>query len=75
MQTNPLPVGWIPVQQALPEADHLVLASDGVGVFLASCASEVPEMDWVIVFGPVLARGVTITHWLPLPMPPDTPMH
>ena len=75
MQANRITNGWIPIQQALPDTDQIVLASDGIGVFMASYASDAPETEWVIVFGPVLARGVRISHWLPLPLPPDTPTH
>ena len=72
-KTDTATTRWIPVTQALPETDQLVFASDGVAIFMASYASDLPAMDWIVVFGPIPARGVHVTHWMPFPdLPPHT---
>lgn len=65
---KPVPLPWISIADRLPDpTDYLVLASDGHGAFLANYIDD--EVGWLIVFGPVSASGVLITHWLPLTVP------
>lgn len=50
-----------------------VILTDSYGIYYGCYDRQMN--DWVLVFGAFPSRGTAITHWLPLPMPPDTPMH
>ena len=67
---------WIPVKERLPERDGPVLTSYGF-----SEGGEISDMRFFSVMGYYAVdpkphfqyegyRGLTVTHWMPLPQPP-----
>lgn len=71
------PSGWISVRDRLPEDDNDVLAIvDGrpcenvnlIGAY--ELASYYPKDGWIIEAYPEW-EGAKVTHWAPLPEPPD----
>ena len=59
---------WISVEDELPELKRRVIVSDsgGFGVLSARLSS----VGWYIEG--VLDNNANITHWMPLPEPPNT---
>lgn len=54
---------WVPVVEETPPEGELILCSDGNVVFQGMFAAGVWVLDNV-------ARGLQLTHWMPLPEPP-----
>ena len=52
---------WIPVSKQLPEDGVRVLVYDGVLVYDADYSYDYGAWEW----------GAEVTHWMPLPEPPD----
>ena len=60
---------WIPVTERLPGRNEIVIVRDGVRV---SVGSYSPMMeDWWSLSGSILRCSTTVTHWMPLPEPPE----
>jgi hypothetical protein len=63
-------MGWISVKDELPEKGENVLISTRYGVGLASiCSSSGNLVNWIEPYGEYTFSSVT--HWMPLPEPPD----
>lgn len=64
---------WIPVTERLPEdrSDVLVVAywHERWGVYMGWCASE--RAAWSVHIGIGDRNDVAVTHWMPLPEPPE----
>lgn len=64
---------WIPVNERLPEdrSDVLVVAywHERWGVYMGWCASE--RAAWSVHIGIGDRNDVAVTHWMPLPEPPE----
>ena len=64
---------WIPVNERLPEdrSDVLVVAywHERWGVYMGWCASE--RAAWSVHVGIGDRNDVAVTHWMPLPEPPE----
>jgi len=61
--------GWIPVSERLPNVHQCVLAYTDYGMHVASINKY---QEW----GPNHGDGwdfPTVTHWMPLPPPPEAP--
>jgi hypothetical protein len=61
--------GWIPVEDRLPERNEIVLAFDQGGVTVGSY-SPMLEDWWTLQVGR-MSPGAVVTHWMPLPEPPE----
>ena len=61
--------GWISVDERLPEKMKDVLCSDGADVFLAHYDEMCDGSIWWQPWGLPHLEG--ITHWMPLPEPPE----
>lgn len=64
---------WIPVEERLPEdrSDVLVVAywHERWGVYMGWCAPE--RAEWSVHIGIGDRNDVAVTHWMPLPKPPE----
>lgn len=64
---------WIPVEERLPEdrSDVLVVAywHERWGVYMGWCAPE--RAQWSVHIGIGDRNDVAVTHWMPLPEPPE----
>ena len=64
---------WIPVEERLPEdrSDVLVVTywHEKWGVYMGWCASE--RAAWSVHIGIGDRNDVAVTHWMPLPEPPE----
>ena len=64
---------WIPVEERLPEdrSDVLVVAywHERWGVYMGWCAPE--RAEWSVHIGIGDRNDVAVTHWMPLPEPPE----
>ena len=64
---------WIPVTERLPEdrSDVLVVAywHERWGVYMGWCAPE--RAAWSVHIGIGDRSDIDVTHWMPLPEPPD----
>lgn len=64
---------WIPVEERLPEdrGDVLVAAywHERWGVYMGWCAPE--RAAWSVHIGIGDRNDVAVTHWMPLPEPPE----
>lgn len=64
---------WIPVEERLPEdrSDVLVVAywHERWGVYMGWCAPE--RAKWSVHVGIGDRDDVAVTHWMPLPEPPE----
>ena len=64
---------WIPVEARLPEdrSDVLVVAywHERWGVYMGWCAPE--RAQWSVHIGIGDRNDVAVTHWMPLPEPPE----
>lgn len=64
---------WIPVTERLPEdrSDVLVVAywHERWGVYMGWCAPE--RAAWSVHIGIGDRNDVAVTHWMPLPEPPE----
>lgn len=64
---------WIPVEERLPEdrSDVLVVAywHERWGVYMGWCAPE--RAQWSVHIGIGNRNDVAVTHWMPLPEPPE----
>ena len=64
---------WIPVEERLPEdrGDVLVVAywHERWGVYMGWCAPE--RAEWSVHVGIGDRNDVSVTHWMPLPEPPE----
>ena len=64
---------WIPVTERLPEdrSDVLVVAywHERWGVYMGWCAHE--RAEWSVHIGIGDRSNVAVTHWMPLPEPPE----
>lgn len=64
---------WIPVDERLPEdrGDVLVVAywHERWGVYMGWCAPE--RAAWSVHIGIGDRNDVAVTHWMPLPAPPE----
>ena len=64
---------WIPVTERLPEdrSDVLVVAywPERWGVYMGWCAPE--RAAWSVHIGIGDRNDVAVTHWMPLPEPPE----
>lgn len=67
------PNEWVSVEERLPEQENTqVLMTDGAMCYISSRNSMVRFLDCEGIFIPGKAgKGVKITHWRPLPAPPD----
>lgn len=61
--------GWIPVEERLPERNEIVLAFDQGGVTVGSYSPMLE--DWWTLQVDRMAPGAVVTHWMPLPEPPE----
>lgn len=65
--------GWIPVEERLPKdrSDVLVVAywHERWGVYMGWCAPE--RAQWSVHIGIGDRNDVAVTHWMPLPEPPE----
>lgn len=57
---------WIPVEEALPEVYERVLTADKDGNVIENfrCNIKTGALEW--------SKGFWITHWMPLPEPPES---
>jgi hypothetical protein len=60
---------WIPVSERWPERNEIVLAVDEGGVTVGSYSPMLE--DWWSLHGDRMAPGPTVSHWMPLPEPPE----
>ena len=64
---------WIPVEERLPEdrSDVLVVAywHERWGAYMGWCAPE--RAAWSVHIGIGDRSDITVTHWMPLPEPPE----
>ena len=64
---------WIPVEERLPEdrSNVLVVAywHERWGVYMGWCAPE--RAEWSVHIGIGDRDDVAVTHWMPLPEPPE----
>lgn len=64
---------WIPVTERLPEdrSDVLVVAywHERWGVYMGWCAPE--RVAWSVHIGIGDRSDIAVTHWMPLPEPPE----
>ena len=64
---------WIPVEERLPEdrSNVLVVAywHERWGVYMGWCAPE--RAEWIVHVGIGDRDDVAVTHWMPLPEPPE----
>ena len=64
---------WIPVEERLPEdrSDVLVVAywHERWGVYMGWCAPE--RAAWSVHIGIGDRSDIAVTHWMPLPEPPE----
>lgn len=66
---------WIPCSERLPESSHdvLVIASGKVGNIRLENSIEIGRFDrdegWILEMWPEW-EDPTVTHWMPLPLPP-----
>ena len=64
---------WIPVEERLPKdrSDVLVVAywHERWGVYMGWCAPE--RAQWSVHIGIGDRNDVAVTHWMPLPEPPE----
>lgn len=60
---------WIPVGERLPERNEIVLAFDQGGVTVGSYSPMLE--DWWTLQVDRMAPGAVVTHWMPLPEPPE----
>ena len=58
---------WQPIETAPEKADVLVYCTHGM--YVAHCYSNVWYVD-DNKNGPYLLRGLSPTHWMPIPQPP-----
>jgi hypothetical protein len=58
---------WISVEEQLPSQTYWVLVSDGQNVDRGEY-----DVDWWVV-GSEIVDPQGITHWMPLPKPPEVP--
>jgi hypothetical protein len=61
--------GWIPTSERLPDRNEIVLATDQDGVTVGSYSPMLD--DWWTLHGDRMAPGAVVTHWMPLPEPPE----
>lgn len=69
---------WIPVSERLPEQHEWVLVSDGtwsaIGTHLDDEDLE-PSKRWMDESAELIeSNGIKITHWMPMPAPPQKPV-
>ena len=68
-----LELRWTPVEERLPEdrSDVLVVAywHERWGVYMGWCAPE--RAQWSVHIGIGDRNDVAVTHWMPLPQPPE----
>ena len=67
------PNEWVRVEERLPEQENTqVLMTDGECHYISSRNNMVRFLDceWIFIPGKAGA-GVKVTHWMPLPAPPD----
>jgi len=60
---------WIPVSERLPERNERVLVVDESGVNVGAYSPMLD--DWWSLQGDRMAPGPQVTHWMPLPEPPE----
>ena len=67
------PNEWVSVEERLPEQENTqVLMTDGECCYISSRNNMVRFLDCEGIFIPGKAgAGVKVTHWMPLPAPPD----
>ena len=67
------PNEWVSVEDRLPEKENTqVLMTDGECCYISSRNNMVRFLDCEGIFIPGKAgAGVKVTHWMPLPEPPD----
>ena len=67
------PNEWVSVEERLPEQENTqVLMTDGECHYISSRNNMVRFLDCEGIFIPGKAgAGVKVTHWMPLPAPPD----
>lgn len=74
-QVRPMVSPWVPVSERLPETEQypVLVAHQSGAVRLVFGISPFIDGDWMGYYEPSLQgrflRG--ITHWMPLPAPPD----
>lgn len=73
MPTLTPPNEWVSVEERLPEQENTqVLMTDGECHYISSRNNMVRFLDCEGIFIPGKAgAGVKVTHWMPLPAPPD----
>lgn len=59
---------WIPIEERLPDRSNLVVALTSGGDTLIA---RHDQYGWLIYGGRVVESGRPITHWMPLPDPPE----
>lgn len=64
---------WVPVGERLPDLDTPVIAAtDSDGVIVVERSVEGDEWLWAKLHnGSMLFDDVAVTHWMPLPQPPE----
>jgi hypothetical protein len=60
---------WISVNDRLPERNEIVLAFDQGGVTVGSYSPMLE--DWWTLHADRMAPGAVVSHWQPLPSPPE----
>lgn len=57
---------WIPIEERLPDTKELVIVHGGVAIY--------KDGEWITQTGLDAGRPIQwdVTHWMPLPDPPDT---
>ena len=67
------PNEWVSVEDRLPEKENTqVLMTDGECCYISSRNNMVRFLDCEGIFIPGKAgAGVKVTHWMPIPAPPD----
>ena len=64
--------GWIPVTERLPEEHEVTLVRGDTSPLVFLCWYEKSEREWYDSYGNCIGSPDRhVTHWMPLPQPPE----